>query len=205
MSNLSQNINIAIVDDHQMFLDGMISVLTAQENFNILFVEKSPLKALLKLNDTLPDIIITDISMPEMNGIEFIKIIKKRYPKIKIIVLSMFDNLQTINGIDGYLLKETDKTVLINAITSIVLDEEQYFTLPNNKEDTFEFKKSILTSREKEIISLISEEYTTDEIALKLLISKATIDSHRKNIYFKLQVKNVAGLIKKAIYLGVIK
>ncbi len=205
MSSSSQKINIAIVDDHQMFLYGMISVLTAQENFNILFVEKSPIRALLKLNDTLPDIIITDISMPEMNGIEFIKIIKKSYPKIKIIVLSMFDNLQTINGIDGYLLKETDKTVLINAITSIVLEEEQYFTLPNNKDDTFEFKKSILTSREKEIVSLISEEFTTDEIALKLLISKATIDSHRKNIYFKLQVKNVAGLIKKAIYLGVIK
>jgi DNA-binding NarL/FixJ family response regulator len=203
--NKSNIINIVVVDDHQMFLDGMISVLTAQENFNILFVENNPKKALQKLDEAMPDLIITDISMPEMNGIEFVKIINKRYPKIKIVVLSMFDNLQTIDGIDGYLLKETDKDELIKAINTIVLDEKKYFSIQKNKVDTFEFKKSILTIREKEIINLISEESTTDEIAESLGISKGTIESHRKNIFLKLQVKNVAGLVKKAIYLGIVK
>ena len=204
MSKLNR-IDIVIVDDHQMFLDGMISVLTAQENYNILFVENKPKNALIKLKEITPDIIITDISMPEMNGLEFIKILNKEHPEIKILVLSMFDNLQNIDSIDGYLLKETPKNDLIKAINSIVLENKKYFLNLNNIENTIDFKKSILTSREKEIITLISQEKTTDEIAIKLSISKATIESHKKNIFLKLQVKNTAGLIKKAIYLGVIK
>ena len=204
MSKLNR-IDIVIVDDHQMFLDGMISVLTAQENYNILFVENKPKNALIKLKEITPDIIITDISMPEMNGLEFIKILNKEHPEIKILVLSMFDNLQNIDSIDGYLLKETPKNDLIKAINSIVLENKKYFLNLNNIENTIDFKKSILTSREKEIITLISQEKTTDEITIKLSISKATIESHKKNIFLKLQVKNTAGLIKKAIYLGVIK
>lgn len=200
-------INIVVIDDHQMFLDGMISVLTSQSNFNILFAENNAKKALERLKDitVIPDMIITDISMPEMNGIEFIKIINKDFPQIKILVLSMFDNLQTFEGIDGYLLKETDKEELIKAINTIVVDCKKYFSKKNNSIDTFEFKKSILTIREKEIIKLIAEECTTDQIAERLIISKGTIESHRKNIFFKLNVKNVAGLVKRAIYLGIIK
>ncbi|HMI08223.1 MAG TPA: response regulator transcription factor [Flavobacterium sp.] len=198
-------IHIALVDDHQMFLDGMISVLSGQKSFDILFVENHAQKALEKLKECVPDIIITDISMPEMNGIEFIRIVKKSYPEVKILVVSMFDNLQSIENIDGYLLKETDKQELIDAINSIVLDNKKYYGNQNNHIDTFEFKKSILTQREKQIIRLIAEEYTTDAIADQLAISKGTIETHRKNIFFKLQVKNIAGLIKKAIYLGIIK
>lgn len=203
--NKSTKINIVVVDDHQMFLDGMISVLSAQKNFSILFVENSAKTALQKLEQITPDIVITDISMPEMNGLEFIKIIKKQFPNIKILVLSMFDNLHSIDGIDGYLLKETDKDELINAINTIVLEGKMFFSTKNAHEDTLEFKKSILTSREKEIIKFIAQEFTTDEVAEKLGISKSTIESHRKNIFLKLQVKNVAGLVKKAIYLGIVK
>ncbi len=203
--NKLTTITIAVVDDHQIFLDGMISVLKAQKNFKILFVENSVKKALENLSSTniIPDIIITDISMPEMNGLEFIKIINKDFPQIKIMVLSMFDNLQTIDEIDGYLLKETNKDELIKAINTIVTDGKKYFSKKNSDINTFEFKKSILTIREKEIIRLITEEYTTDEIANSLAISKGTIESHRKNIFFKLNVKNIAGLVKKAIYLGI--
>lgn len=198
-------IHIAIVDDHQMFLDGMISVLSGQPSFRILFVENHAQKALEKLKDYAPDIIITDISMPGMNGIEFIRIVKKTYPDIKVLVVSMFDNLQSFENMDGYLLKETNKEQLIEAINSIVLDNKKYFGNQNNHADTFEFKKSILTLREKQIIQLISEEYTTENIADKLDISIGTIETHRKNIFLKLHVKNIAGLIKKAINLGIIK
>lgn len=198
-------ITIALVDDHQMFSDGMVSVLSKQENFSIFFVENNARLALERLKDGEPDIIISDISMPDMNGIEFIKMVKEQHPGIKILVLSMFENLQTFENMDGYLLKETDKEELVKAINTIVLENGKYFKTPKKEMDTFEFKHSILSQREKEIIQLIADELTTDEIAEQLFISKSTIESHRKNIFFKLQVKNIAGLIKKAIYLGIVK
>ena len=197
-------IKIAIIDDHQMFLDGMISVLSAQENFEILFTENNAKLALDKIKNEIPDIIITDISMPQMNGIEFIKIVKKDFPTIKILVLSMFRNIYSIENIDGYLLKETDIERLIQVINDIVLLNKKFIGENSIKNEDVEFKKTILSQREKEIIQLIAQEFTTEEIADKLYISKHTIETHRKNIFYKLQVKNIAGLIKKAIYLGVI-
>lgn len=197
-------IKVVIVDDHQMFLDGMFAVLSKENNIEILFTENSAKIALKKIKNQVPDLIITDISMPEMNGLEFIKIIKKEFPEVKILVVSMFKNLQPFGDIDGFLLKETDNEELFKAINTIVIDDKKYFTNIPNKTNDFDFKKSILSNREKEIIQLIAEEYTTDEIAEKLIISRHTIEAHRKNIFFKLQVKNIAGLIKKAIYLGVI-
>jgi DNA-binding NarL/FixJ family response regulator len=200
----SNIIHIALLDDHKMFLDGMNSMLQSIENFKIVFVENTAKKALLQLKEFTPDIIITDISMPEMNGIEFIKEVKKYYPGIKILVLSMFHYLQSMDGIDGFFLKETDSKELIKAIYGIVLEGKKYYLDTQKASDTLQFKKTILTTREKEIVLLIAEEKTTDEIASKLNVSKTTIESHRKNIFFKLKVNNVAGLIKKAIILGFI-
>ncbi len=197
-------ITIGIVDDHKMFLDGLISVLSNEPNFEIVFAEQRSKDALVKIEKNLPDIIITDISMPEMNGIEFIKILRKDFQDVKILVVSMFDNMQSLKDINGFLLKETDKEKLIDAINGIVLRNEKHFNGVSSNESLFEFSKSILSKREKEIIELIAKELTTDEIALQLNISKNTIETHRKNIFYKLQVRNIAGLIKKAIYLGVI-
>lgn len=198
-------ITIGIVDDHKMFLDGLISVLSNEPEFEIAFAENTAKDALSKIKVALPDIIITDISMPQMNGLEFIKILNKEYPEVKILVVSMFNNMQSIKHIDGFLLKETDKQQLINAIRGIVLRNERHFNGTATDHSLFEFSKTILSQREKEIIGLIAKEFTTDEIAVKLNISKNTIETHRKNIFFKLQVKNIAGLIYKAVYLGVIK
>jgi DNA-binding NarL/FixJ family response regulator len=197
-------IKIVLVDDHQMFLDGMIAVLSQQEDMEILFVENSAKVALKKIRSQVPDIVITDISMPEMNGLEFVKILKKQHPEIKILVLSMFENIQSSDGIDGYLLKETDKKNLIKAINGIVLKNEKHF-VAENKKNSIDFNKSILSPREKDIIQLIAQEYTTEQIAEKLFISKNTIDTHRKNIFYKLDVKNIAGLVKKAFYLGILR
>ncbi|NHM05681.1 response regulator transcription factor [Flavobacterium sp. CYK-4] len=196
-------IKIIIVDDHQMFLEGMSSVLSNEANIEVLFTENSARATLKKMKSELPDLIITDISMPDMNGIEFIKNLKNHFPEIKILVLSMYKSANHIDGIDGYLLKDTDKNELIEVINGIVLQGKKFLINPTSEED-FVFKRSILSQREKEIIQLIAQEFTTEEIAEKLFISKHTIESHRKNIFLKLQVKNIAGLIKKAIYLGVI-
>lgn len=198
-------ITIGIVDDHKMFLDGLISVLSNEPEFEIAFAENSAKQALSKMKVDSPDIIITDISMPQMNGIEFIKILNKDYPDVKILVVSMFDKMQSVKHIDGFLLKETDKQQLIDVIKGIVLRNERHFNGTSTDHGLFEFSKTILSQREKEIIGLIAKEYTTDEIAAKLNISKNTIETHRKNIFFKLNVKNIAGLIYKAVYLGVIK
>jgi DNA-binding NarL/FixJ family response regulator len=197
-------IEIVLVDDHQMFLDGMIAVLSQEENMEILFVENNAKVALKKIITQVPDIVITDISMPDMNGLEFVKILKKDFPEIKILVLSMFENIQSSHGIDGYLLKETDKKTLINAINGIVLRNEKHF-IAENKRNSLDFNKSILSPREKDIVQLIAQEYTTEQIAEKLFISKNTIDTHRKNIFYKLDVKNIAGLVKKAFYLGILR
>lgn len=203
--NNEDKITIVVVDDHQIFLDGMIAILNAQKNFKLLFTETSPVNALLKLNNLLPDIIITDISMPDMNGVEFIKKVKKKFPQIKILVISMYENQQTFDGIDGYLLKETNKKILVEAIKEIVLNGKKYNITNQKNANNFNFNKNILSPKEKEIIRFISNQHTTDEIAEKLEVSKSTIESHKKNIFLKLNVNSVAGLIKKAIYLGVIK
>ncbi len=122
--------------------------------------------------------------MPEMNGLEFIKILKRDFSEIKLLVLSMFHNMQPIEDIDGFLLKETDKEELMKAINGIVLRNEKHFAVNETNDANLNFNKSILSEREKEIIKLIAKEYTTEEMAEKLFISKHTIEAHRKNIFF---------------------
>ena len=200
-------IKIAIVDDHKMFTDGLRSVFMESNIYEILFVANNAQEALIALSkNDLPDLIISDISMPEMNGFEFIKIVKETYSEIKVLVISMFDTFYSNDQIDGYLLKDASTETIFEAIQSIVINNKKYFS-PEVKIVTInsEYQKNILTNREKEIIQLIAQEYTSDEISEKLFLSKLTVETHRKNILIKLQVKNVAGLIKKAIIMGIVK
>ncbi len=188
-----------------MFLDGMVSVLSSEDDFEILFVENDAKTTLNRIDKDIPDIVITDISMPEMNGIEFIKRLKQKLPSMKVLVVSMFQDLKSNEDIDGYLLKSTPVEQLIRVIKEIVLEHKKCFFIADDNAENFCFKKNILSLREKEIIKLIAKEYTTDEIAYELFLSKSTVETHRKNIFYKLQVKNIAGLVKKAIYLGVVE
>ncbi|MCH9660959.1 MAG: response regulator transcription factor [Bacteroidetes bacterium] len=197
------NIRIIIVDDHKMFLEGMRSVMSKEEEIEIIGVANNGVSGLKLVSQNTPDLIITDIAMPEMNGIEFIKEVKKRFPDVKILAVSMFHKLQSFSNIDGYLLKETGFDELIKAVKNIVLRDEKYFKDPPEDETIeLEFNKNILTKREKEIVVLIAKELTTHQIADKLFLSKHTVEAHKKNIFFKLQVNSAAGLIKRAAYLG---
>jgi DNA-binding NarL/FixJ family response regulator len=198
-------IKIVLVDDHKMFLDGMVSVLSQEPNMEVLFVENYAKGALRKIKNETPDLIITDMSMPEMNGLEFIKILKNDYPKIKILVVTMFHSSQKIDGIHGLLLKQSNKEEFIKAINTITIENGTYFQESTSDKANLDFKKAILSTREKEIIQLIANEHTSDEIAEKLFLSRGTVETHRKNIFFKLQVKNIAGLIKKGVELGFIE
>jgi len=198
-------IKIILVDDHVMFLDGISKVLSEKDEFEIIGAFNNANDAIKALKNGTPDILITDISMPGLNGIEFIKIVKQQFPNLKILVVSMFKQIQSFNGIDGYLLKETSYNELINAIKLIVSENKKYFYKDfKKKNNELEFNKTILTTREKEVITLIAQELTTDEIATKLFLSRHTIETHKKNIFQKLQVNNAAGLVKKAVFLGYI-
>ena len=197
-------IRLALVDDHKLFLNGIVSILSKEENFEVVGFFNSAKEALTKLKFDELDLLITDISMPEMNGLEFVKMVKKNSPNLKVLIVSMFQQIQSFKGIDGYLLKETSFENLLDAINQIVLHNKKCYYNNYEKPETenLEFNKTIVTTREKEIIQLISKEYSTDQIAEKLFLSKHTIETHKKNIFLKLQVHNAAGLIKKAMYLG---
>ncbi|SDF65502.1 response regulator transcription factor [Epilithonimonas hungarica] len=197
-------INIGIVDDHQLFLDGLRSILSVQENYNIVFAVDNAKEALLYIQKQTIDILITDISMPQMSGLELIHHVKENSPHIKIIIMSSFQNMVTKRKIDAYMLKTTPKEKLIDIITNLYLKNEKYYYSSSIDFQEIQFKKNILSPREKEIVVAISKGHSSTEISNMLFISVNTIETHRKNIFFKLNVTNIAQLIAVAIKLGII-
>jgi len=210
--------NLIIVDDHKMFLDGLKSILSNEEEYKILLAAKDGTQIVkyLEINtEEKVDLMIMDISMPEMDGITLYKLVKQYKKNIKVLVVSMHmdaDRISTLieNGVSGYVPKNSEKYELLKAIKSI-LEGEKYFSsevkdiyvkskLSNKK--TEEIK---LTKREIEVITLIAQEYTTQEIADRLFISKHTVESYRKNLMTKLNVRNIAGLTKYALRMNYIK
>ncbi len=207
--------NLIIADDHEMFLDGLVFIL--EKKFNIVFTSKNGNGIINYLNTQAGDqidLVITDISMPGMDGITLSKTVKKKFPKTKVLVLSMHHNAATINTlienqVDGYLLKDSAKDELITAIDTI-LSGESFFSEKVKKaysESVFSKEKDILrmiSDKEKKILTLIAMEHTTKEISEILFLSKYTVDSYRKNLISKLDVRNIAGLTKIAIKLGLV-
>lgn len=200
-----KEIKVILVDDHQLFLEGLKATFSNDTSITIVETFNSAKKALSFLKKETIDLVITDISMPELNGIEFIKQLKTDNKIIKVLAISMFKPIHYEKDFyDGYLLKESDSTLVIQAVKSIVLENQPFFLYEKEKLETFNFSKNIVTKREKEIIVLIAKELTVDEIASQLFLSRHTIETHKKNIFFKLQVKTNTGLVKKAIQLGYI-
>ncbi len=201
---MKNTIKIAVIDDHLIFLKGLVVLLEQDENLEVLYALNNHADLLNNIKTQTPDLLITDISMPEINGVELCKIIRKQYPEIKILVMSSYSNTISSTDIDGYLLKDTDPETLIESIKNIVSKNEKVFYKDFQKVENFDFNKNIVSKREKEIINYIGKGKTTEEIAEKLFISKRTVETHRKNIFNKLKVSNTAGLIKTSITLGLI-
>ncbi len=202
-------INIAIVDDHQIIIDGIVALLNNHATIKIMFSTTSPLALIdfLKKNNNGIDIVITDILMPNMNGLLLAKTIRQEFPAIKIIALSMngegliVNSLIEDSNISGYILKNTGKTELITAIEKISaggihFSEEVLIELTKFRKVKEEEIR--LTHREIEIVKLIEKEYSNTKIAKTLFISERTVETHRKNIFRKTQTNNVIGLIKYA-------
>lgn len=204
--------HILIVDDHQIVLDGLRSLLEAYKDIDIIEEASSGDDALKKVYEGNIDIVLLDINLPDKNGFEVCKEIKNYNKNVKVIALTMHGDAGYLSkmlkmGVDGYLLKNAGREEIITAITTVT-EGSQYFSkeVINNmllekaqvqKKKTPDFIQK-LTRREKEVLQLIVEEFTTDEIAEKLFISSTTVISHRQSLLRKLNAKNTAGLVKAA-------
>jgi DNA-binding NarL/FixJ family response regulator len=210
-STISPVIQILIVDDHQMFLDGLKTLLLKEKNLVVAGEANNGKEALDILAEMSVDLVITDINMPLMSGTELTRQIKKAYPNVKVLVLTMYNDREIIHEIvmaeaEGYILKNSNKKELLNAISRIC-DHGTYYSneviaiMTENyvAKEKIRDKTQELSSREKEIISLICQELTSAEIAEKLFLSPLTVETHRKNILRKTNSKTLVGLIKFAI------
>ncbi len=218
MSKTNHKTNILIVDDHQLVIDGLKSMLANEKNYVIKGEALNGQQA-LEMITSKPEayqLVVTDVTMPLMSGIELCKIIKEQFPHIKVLILSMHNSITIVKDAlnaeaDGYMLKNTGQDEFIKAIER-VLGDGTYFSqdiLPiilnlfqKEKKETL---KNSLTQREKEVLELIVQEYTSKEIAEMLFISKQTVDTHRINIMQKTDCKTLVGLIKYAIQSGYLK
>ena len=205
-------IKVFLVDDHQIMLDGIKALLKNDKQIEIIGEFTRGSQVIEKLAQISPDIIITDIHMPEMNGIELTNIVRKHYPAVKILALSMSGEEGMITemvdaGISGYVIKNTGKEELRGALLKI-MKGEVYFSaevasqltkaLMEKKRRADEPTAAKLTQREVEIVKLIAMEYSNEKIAKELFISERTVETHRKNIFRKSQTKSLIGLMKYA-------
>lgn len=210
-------IKVIIVDDHQIVRDGIKRILKDEDDIELIGTVGSGKEALEFIKGNNPDILITDLSMPDMSGIELTEKIRKLYPDIKILILSMFNNEDYIvnaiqAGASGYLPKQDSTTeILVEAIKTISGGDEYYsptiskivlksfISNVKNAGVSDVARKHHLTSREREILKLYVEGFTNSEIALKLNLSVFTIKTHKNNIMQKYNFKSTVEMIKFAL------
>jgi len=209
-------IKVMIVDDHPLIIAGITSLLSEAKNIDIVCEANSGKQAIELLKTINIDVILMDIDMPNMNGCDATKVIVKKFPNIKIITLTMFNEKTLISemmsaGAKGYVLKNTEQSELIEAIEKVCEGQIYYsseisFTLikPGVKNilsiaQPEEQLLHLLSERELQILKYIAKGLTNPEISRQLFISCRTVDTHRYNLMRKLDIHNVAGLIKYAI------
>jgi DNA-binding NarL/FixJ family response regulator len=209
-------VKLAIIDDHEVVINGLKAMLSNNDDLKIVFTTTQADVLLSFLKNYGADVILMDIQMPEISGIDLCKMVLKQYPDIKVIAFSSFDDTHYIrqvlrNGASGYVLKNADQQSIVAAIHTVMEGEEFidesikklliHESITGQRRSMYEIP---LTKREKEILKLIAEENTNQQIADTLFISLRTVETHRLNITQKLGVKNAAGLVKEAIRRGLI-
>lgn len=202
-------LQILIVDDHQILLDGIEAMLHGVGDFKVIGKCSDGNTALNFLNENPVDILLTDLYMPKMTGMELTQKVKKRFPDVKVLALSVSYDVSIVHdlidaGISGFIIKTIGRDELIEAIKAIAqgniyfsreVSNEILRSLSNRTEEEVYH----LTEREIEIVKLIAQEFSNAEIANKLCISERTVETHRKNIYRKTNTKTIVGLIKYAV------
>ncbi len=200
---------VIIADDHQLIINGLQSVLT--EKYPQVEVDgainKSILYELLATNKY--DVLIQDLKFGADNAKDFLKEIKSEYPSLKVVVLSSISDSVTIkqlsNLVDGYVIKSESLEELTNAISKVTNGEKYFSELASNRLKENSVDEITLTRREKEVLQVTLQEKSIKEIADILCISEKTVELHRSNLFVKLDVKNITGLVKKAIALNLIE
>lgn len=200
-------IRVFIVDDHPLVQEGMRSLLGNEKGIELCGYAMTGQSCLGFFINNTADVILMDINLPDMSGIDLCSAIKKNYPGIMVLGLSTFNqgsyvNKMMENGASGYVLKNADKEELLEAIHE-VNKGKTYLSFGAGQamrnDNTSNEQIPLLTRREKEILCLIAEGYTNPQIAEKIFLSPFTVDSHRKNLLAKLNVKNTASLIRLAV------
>ena len=209
-------IPVAIVDDHEVVINGLKAMFVHFNEIDVVFSTTYGATLFDYLKRQQPAVILLDIQMPDINGIDICKQVHRQYPHIKIIAFSSFDDTHYIkqimrSGASGYLLKNADQQAIITAIKQVVNGEEFIDesikkiliqeSLSGQRRSLFDIP---LTKREKEILQLIADGLSNQEVADKLFISLRTVETHRFNLTQKLDVKNAAGLVKEAIKRGLV-
>jgi len=205
-------IKVFLVDDHKMVIQGLQLLLDNNPKIKVIGTAENGEEAIEKIPIAKPDVVLLDINMPKINGIDTCKILLEKQANLKIIAISMHTETSLIKmmlnaGAKGYVLKNAGKSVLINAINSVYdgklyLDDTVNDIVINSIANSSKKNQSpfpTISRREKEVLQLILEEYTTQEMAEKLCISFGTIETHRRNLLHKLGARNTAGLVKIAL------
>lgn len=213
-----RKIKVVVADDHTILRQGIKALLGNQEGIEVVGEAKDGREAIKTTEELSPDVILMDIAMPGLNGLEATRRIKKKFPKIKVVVLTMHANeeyiFQILNaGADGYLVKETAFQDLISAINAVHRGEAFMSPSISKKIMTDYIQRAqgeekvgfdTLTTREREILQLVAEGNSNKKIAEALFISPKTVETHRAHIMDKLNIHDRAGLIKYAIRKGMI-
>jgi DNA-binding NarL/FixJ family response regulator len=211
-----QKIKILLADDELLFRKGIAFLLEREKNIEIVFeaADGNEILEYLKKNQNHPEIILMDLKMPNLNGVEATKIIQKDFPEIKIIALTSYDSKSFINnmiqvGASSYLIKNATPTEMIITINEVAKNGYYYnqnvlqvindCVTTSPKITKTENDEDFLTSREKEVLELICKQYNSQEIANKIFISPRTVEGHRINLLSKTNCKNIAGLVVYAI------
>jgi DNA-binding NarL/FixJ family response regulator len=206
---MTSKISIAIVDDHEIVLDGLLALLRGEHKFEVVFSTTDSRKVMDFLQQQPVDVLLTDIMMPYLPGNVLAKEVRQAFPAIKILALSMSGEESVVNemindaDISGYVLKNISKQQLLEAIEKIAaggiyFSDEVLDALGRGEKRRKENEEAHLTTREIEIIGLIEKELSNRQIAEKLFISERTVETHRKNIFRKTGINTVLGLIKYA-------
>ena len=217
---MKHDITLVIADDHEIFRDGLAMMLSKQSHITLQGQAEDGRELIQLVKDKNPDIVLSDIKMPRMDGIEATKLLSAQFPAVKIIALSMFDEENLIiemleAGAKGYLLKNADKLEILEAIQTVYEDNVFYCRhttaklasmIVKSKFNPYRKKEPVVFSdREKEIIRLICHQCTAQQIGDKLFISKRTVEGYRTKILEKMNVRNTAGVVVYALKNGMIK